>query len=96
MEDSYVLVSDVELGEPIEMPVESDGSVLLSSIQSQFPSAIGLKFRNPATKAFRAIRLVEGRLLPPNSDSGWDPETIYLINSNGESEWPFSCSIFFN
>ena len=35
--DQYILVALVENGEPVEVPVESDGTVLLSSIQSQYP-----------------------------------------------------------
>lgn len=31
--------------EPIELPIEEDGTLLLSVLQSQFDGASGLKFR---------------------------------------------------
>ena len=52
-------------------------------MQSQFPSAIGLKFRNPVTKAFRAIKLVDGYLFPPNSQNGWGEQMVYIVNTAG-------------
>ena len=37
MDNDYILVASHEKGEPVEVTVESDGTVLFSSIQSQFP-----------------------------------------------------------
>jgi len=68
----------------VEVPVESDGTVLLSSIQSQFPQAIGIKFRNPTTRAFRAVKLCDNILHPPSAVSGWDTQnTLYIVNVVG-------------
>ena len=41
----YVSVSLGEGDEPVELPVEEDGTLLLSVIQSQFEGSSGLKFR---------------------------------------------------
>ncbi|XP_075255513.1 TAR DNA-binding protein 43-like [Convolutriloba macropyga] len=80
--DQYILVALVENGEPVEVPVESDGTVLLSSIQSQYPQAIGIKFRNPATRAFRAVKLCDNILYPPSSENGWGEEDlVYVVNA---------------
>lgn len=63
-------VSEEEGGEPTELPVEEDGTVLLTTLSAQYPGACGLKFRNPETRAWRGIRLADGRLFPP-ADTGW-------------------------
>jgi len=67
---SYVGVSEEEAGEPVELPVEEDGTVLLSTLTAQYPVACGLKFRNPETGAWRGLRLADGRFFPP-ADTGW-------------------------
>ncbi|XP_064610633.1 TAR DNA-binding protein 43-like [Liolophura sinensis] len=62
---SYIQVAEDESEEPMEIPCESDGTLLLSTLVAQFPGACGLKFRNPETGAMRGIRLVDGQLHPP-------------------------------
>ena len=74
----YVAISESETEDPIEVPVENEGGVLLSSVQSQFPSAVGLKFRNPNNRAFRGVRLADGVLYPP--EGGWG-DGVYLVNT---------------
>lgn len=61
--------------ESIELPLEDDNTLLLSTLQGQFPGACGLKYRNPENKAIRGIRLNESRMHPPNN--GWDSQTVY-------------------
>ncbi|TRY62811.1 hypothetical protein TCAL_12501 [Tigriopus californicus] len=56
--------------EPMEIQTEPDGTLLLSSIITQFPGTIGLKFKNQETGGFRGVRCKEGVLQPPNPD-GW-------------------------
>ncbi|XP_041675840.1 LOW QUALITY PROTEIN: TAR DNA-binding protein 43-like [Drosophila eugracilis] len=67
----FVQVSEEEADEPIELPCEEDGTLLLSTLQAQFPGSCGLKYRNLDTKAVRGVRSNEGRLFPPNVGSGW-------------------------
>ncbi|XP_075248544.1 TAR DNA-binding protein 43-like isoform X2 [Convolutriloba macropyga] len=82
MDNDYILVASHEKGEPVEVTVESDGTVLFSSIQSQFPKAIGIKFRNPATRAFRAVKLCDNVLHPPNLENGWGQnDIVYVVNT---------------
>ncbi|OQR71961.1 TAR DNA binding protein [Tropilaelaps mercedesae] len=69
MSDVYIQVAEDEAEEPIELPGEPDGSLLLTTITAQFPNACGLKYRNPDTGAFRGVRLLEGRLHAP--EGGW-------------------------
>ena len=45
--NDYVIVSkeEEEEGDKVELPTESDGSLLLSVLQSQFEGATGLKYK---------------------------------------------------
>lgn len=67
---TYILVVEHERDDPLELPCEGDGSLLLSTLQGQYPTATGLKYKNPDTGAYRAIRLADGKLFPP-TDVGW-------------------------
>jgi len=66
----FIRVSEEEGDEIMEIPVEADDTLLLSTLSAQFPGACGLKYRSPETKALRGVRLVEDRLISP--DEGWD------------------------
>lgn len=62
----YIQVAEEEGEEPMEVPSEEDGTLLLSTLSAQFPGACGLKYRNPDTGSMRGIRLADGRLYPPD------------------------------
>lgn len=64
--NAYIQVAEEENDEPMELPVEEDGSLLITTLMAQFPGACGLKFRNPDTGALRGIRLADGKLHPPD------------------------------
>lgn len=61
----WVTVVQEEGDEPIEIPTESDGTILLTSLTAQFPGVTGLKFRNPETNTLRGVRCSENQLYPP-------------------------------
>lgn len=73
-----MVVSEDEAGEPIEIPVEEDATVLLTTLCAQFPGACGLKFRNPETRAWRGLRLADGRFFPP-ADTGWGNTKFVVV-----------------
>uniref|UniRef100_A0A6P4EBS8 TAR DNA-binding protein 43 n=1 Tax=Drosophila rhopaloa TaxID=1041015 RepID=A0A6P4EBS8_DRORH len=75
----FVQVSEEEGDEPIELPAEEDGTLLLSTLQAQFPGSCGLKYRNLDTKAVRGVRSNEGRLFPPSVDSGWGEYLYFCV-----------------
>ncbi|XP_020785282.1 TAR DNA binding protein, like [Boleophthalmus pectinirostris] len=77
MADMYIRVAEDENEEPMEIPSEDDGTVLLSSVAAQFPGACGLRYRNPETQCMRGVRLVEGVLHAPESDWG---NLVYVVN----------------
>lgn len=79
MSMEFVQVAEDEGDEPIELPVEEDGTLLLSTLQAQFPGACGLKYRNPESRAIRGVRSNEGRFYPPSSDSGWGSQIYFCV-----------------
>ncbi|XP_068211716.1 TAR DNA-binding protein 43-like isoform X2 [Palaemon carinicauda] len=66
----YIQVCEDENEEPIEIPTEEDGTLSLSTLVAQFPGACGLKYRHPESRGLRGVRLIDGRLHPP--DEGWN------------------------
>ncbi|MEE6485195.1 hypothetical protein FKM82_014203 [Ascaphus truei] len=77
MEMEYIRVAEDENEEPMEIPSEDDGTVLLSTVTAQFPGACGLRYRNPVNQCMRGVRLVEGILNAP--ESGWG-NLVYVVN----------------
>ena len=77
MEDDYVTVGNDELS--MEFPLESDGTLTLSTVQSHFPNAIGLKYMAPSG-AWRGLRAVDNIFDPPKS--GWSDDVTYYISEN--------------
>ncbi|XP_025412262.1 TAR DNA-binding protein 43-like [Sipha flava] len=71
----YVQVSESENSDPIDMPTEEDNSLLLSTLEAQYPGIIGLKYR--VNNRLRIVRLNEGKLYPP--EDGW-LDRIYMCN----------------
>ncbi len=79
--DRYVLVAEEENEEPIELPVEEDGTLLLTTVVAQFAGASGLKFRNPETNAWRGVRVADGRLYP--CEEVWGNYTYITVYPKG-------------
>ncbi|XP_076019492.1 TAR DNA binding protein, like isoform X1 [Genypterus blacodes] len=77
MSELYIRVAEDESEEPMEIPSEDDGTVLLSSVAAQFPGACGLRYRNPESQCMRGVRLVEGVLHAPENDWG---NLVYVVN----------------
>lgn len=71
----YVQVSESENSEPIDVPTEKDDSLLLSTVEAQYPGVIGLKYR--VNNRLRAVRLNDSKLYPP--EDGW-LDRIYMCN----------------
>ncbi len=80
----FVALREDPAEEAVEVPTESDGTVLLSSVAAQFPGAAGLKFRNSATKGMRGVRITDGVLHPP-SDDGWGEARYICVRQEAEA-----------
>uniref|UniRef100_A0A1I8H624 RRM domain-containing protein n=1 Tax=Macrostomum lignano TaxID=282301 RepID=A0A1I8H624_9PLAT len=76
----YVPVAEDEGDDPIEVPTEAGGVLLLSTLAAQFPGLTGLRYRNPDTSAMRAVRLTDGVLYPPPEFNSWshNGNVVYL------------------
>lgn len=94
MSVEYLQVAEDEGEEPIELPTEDDGTLLLSTLAAQFPGSSGLKYRNPDSRAMRGVRLSEGRLHPP-PEIGWGSQVFYCVFPKGKgivsifTQWSF-------
>lgn len=78
----YVVVGESEDGEKLELPTQPDDNSLgLATLTHAFPGAQGLKYRNPATRASRALLMDPSgtRFLPPAG--GWKDKTFIVIFS---------------
>lgn len=84
MSIEYLQVAEDEGEEPIELPTEDDGTLLLSTLAAQFPGSCGLKYRNPDSRAIRGVRLSEGRLNPP-PEVGWGSQVFYCVFPKGRN-----------
>lgn len=80
MSVKYVLVSDEEYGEAVELPLEDNGTLLLSTLTAQFPGASGLKFRTE-NNVVRGVRLADFRFHVP--DNEWGKTPYYCVFPKG-------------
>lgn len=84
MSIEFLQVTEDEGEEPIELPIEEDGTLLLSTLQAQFPGSCGLKYRSTESRAVRGVRLNEGSLHPPGSTSGWGTQIYFCVFPKGK------------
>ena len=92
MEDDYVTVwGDESMMESMEFPLEGDGTLTLSSVQSHFPNATGLKYRGPSGK-WRGTRIVGNNLHPP-FQSGWSDVTYHATTNKRGKDFIDSKSV---
>lgn len=71
----YVIIRGVGADDCVELPTEDDGGMLLSTINSQFPSAIGLRFK-AESGAWRGLQVNGGVLQPP--PDGWSGKEFHV------------------
>lgn len=77
---SVALEVDGRPGEVVEVPLEPDFTLLLSSLTSQFEKARGLRYRNEATGTYRAVRCTDDKLHPPEGD--WGTRTYIVVEKS--------------
>jgi len=80
MDEEFIKVVEKEDSDVIEFAKEDDDTVLLKTLQTQFPDAIGLKYKGP-TGAWRAIKEENDALLPPKD--GWG-DNVYILSVNNK------------
>ncbi|CAF0983752.1 unnamed protein product [Brachionus calyciflorus] len=70
--------------ETVEIPIEPQGFILMSTLTAQFPGACGLKFKTEQS-SWRGVRVVEDKIYPPGDDK-WDESTTYIITYPKDSK----------
>ena len=81
----YVKICEDESGSgTIEVPSELDGTILLSTIQAQFPGACGLRYKNEESQSWRGVRLAENSLYPPFEDGWGSLQFVVVPSKSGE------------
>lgn len=70
--------------ESIEIELEDDNSLLLTSLTSLFPDATGLKYRHPETNTLRGVKLADGKFSEPLD--GWSAVQNYICVFNRGSK----------
>lgn len=77
LSQNCILVSEEFGDEPCELPLEDDGTLSLSTLNSCFFGAAGLKFRNPLNNCLRAVKSDGTKLFSPGIGvDGWDSDKI--------------------
>lgn len=69
------VVEQIDCDDFMELPLENDGTLLLSTLKAQFPDAIGLKYKSE-TGGWRGIKLANDLLHPPHE--GWEDKTLVV------------------
>jgi len=64
----YIQVAENEGDEPVELPLEADYTLAMSTLTAQYPGASGLKFRSE-TGGWRGLRVTDGKVY--QVDSNW-------------------------
>lgn len=81
-DDDFIKVVEKEDSDFMEFEKEEDGNVLVRTIQTQFPNAIGLKYKG-SSGAWRAVREIDDALVPPKG--GWG-DRIYSLTFSGTTK----------
>ncbi|VDM05045.1 unnamed protein product [Schistocephalus solidus] len=74
--NQYVMVAD-EDQLPIELPTESNCTLLLSTVQAQFPKCTGLQYEAEESGSIRGVRFSDGCLFPP--PDGWGTRVYHCV-----------------
>lgn len=73
----YIRVCEDE-NTPVELPLEEDSTLLLSTLTAQFPRATSLKY-NSESGCMRGVKFSEGRIFPP--PDGWQDRVYKIVAS---------------
>uniref|UniRef100_UPI00358EC015 TAR DNA-binding protein 43-like isoform X3 n=1 Tax=Myxine glutinosa TaxID=7769 RepID=UPI00358EC015 len=79
----FVKIAENERDDAVEVPVEKNGTLLVSNVAAQFPGACGLRYRPLDAQSYRGVRLVDGVLHPPGD--GWKSCVFFVNYPRG---WP--------
>ena len=74
----YIRVADEENPrDSIDVPSEDDGTLLLTTLQAQYPGATGLRYRSEISGNWRGLRISQGIICPPPEN--WGNTLFYVV-----------------
>jgi len=76
----YIAIADPSSGVCVELPSENDGTLLLSTVSSQFPGTIGLRFKSESG-AWRGLRVTEDSVFDIPID-GWRDVKYQIVHED--------------
>lgn len=88
-DEDFVKIAEHEGASFMEFPKEENETILLSTIQAQFPHAIGLKYKG-SSGAWRAIREADNVLDAPKG--GWGDRVYYLSLNDAHTKGRPECN----
>eukprot|EP00794_Sanderia_malayensis_P014939 gene14939-16480_t len=71
------VIDDEHTKDLVEIPSEDNGTLLLSTVQAQFPSTTGLRYKSEVSDSWRGVRISDGVLHPP--PEGWGTSIFYVV-----------------
>ena len=79
----HVTILEEINGDAVELPLEVDGTLLLSTLTGQYPETTGIRFKSD-TGSWRGVRC-EGNVIhpPPN---GWGHTVYYIVRDDGHGD----------
>ena len=81
---SYIqVVKDEKSETPMELPLEDDFTMDLATLTSQFPNAIGLKYK-AESGAWRGLKVNGTTVSHPGDD--WSETIKYVVTYNAENK----------
>lgn len=72
-----VAESAESMDDSMEIPVEPEGHIPMSTLIAQFSGACGLKFKTERS-SWRGVRVVDDKLLPTGDDT-WNENIVYVV-----------------
>jgi len=80
----YIQCVQDESDEPIELPLEADYTMALSTLTAQYPGCTGLKYRSE-TGGWRGLKVTDGKV--HQADGNWGSGVIYVaVYPKGSTE----------
>ena len=80
--EDYVEISKHEDGShSMELPIEEDGTLLLSTIHMYYPKAVSMKYKSPKGN-WRGVKFAHGMFFPPRG--GWGTN-VYIVSTPEEN-----------
>ena len=93
-DEEYIKVSEQGDGVVTEVMKESNGTVLLSTLQAHFKDAVGLRYKGDSG-SWRGVRMLNGVLEAPHGGWGFVPYILTVKKGGKLASKLLSCLLVF-